>query len=65
MTKLENELLELLAAMFEAYEYGTPCYVDPETQGGYLGRTVELDDETFNRVAEILNEHRPTTLDEF
>ena len=56
---MNDELLDLLAIIFEAYEEGTECYEDPEDCAGYLGHAVLLDTEVFNRVAEILNEHRP------
>jgi len=52
----EEELLNLLAIMFDAYENGTDCYEDPEECGGYLGKAVMLDDETFHQIADILNE---------
>ena len=55
----ENELLDILALFFEEYEYGPDCYEDPEDYSGYLGKAVHLDDATFHRVADILNERRP------
>ena len=56
---MENELLDLLAVIFDAYEYGPECYEDPDDCAGYLGHAVLLDDATFHRVADILNERRP------
>lgn len=56
---MKAELLDLLAMMFTAYEDGQEIYTDPEDETGYLGKSVKLDDATINRIADILNEHRP------
>lgn len=58
---MEDELLDLLEVMFDAYEEGADCYEDPEDCAGYLGRAVKLDDAVFHRIADILNERRPRT----
>ena len=47
MTKLENELLDLLAEIYTEFASGED----------------DWSDETFNRAIELLNKHRPTTLD--
>lgn len=48
-------LLQFLAAMFDAYENGTPCYTDPEDCSGYLGNAFKLSNEDFHAIAELLN----------
>lgn len=58
---LSNEALDLLAVIFDAYEDGTACYEDPEDCSGFVGYAMHLDDATFQRAADILNEHRPRT----
>lgn len=55
---MEEELLNLLDIVFDLYENGCNCYEDPENYGGYLGKAVNLDDTTFNRIADILNTRR-------
>ena len=55
----EDELLDLLAMMFDAYEDGPDCYEDPEDCSGHIGKAIHLDDDAFQRIADILNEHRP------
>lgn len=55
----DEELLDLLDAMFSAYEDGPDCYEDPDEQAGYVGKAVKLDDATFHRIADILNRRRP------
>jgi len=54
-----GELLDLLAVIFDAYEDGPQCYEDPEGCNGFLGYAVHLDNETFQRTADILNKRRP------
>ena len=56
---LSNMALDLLAIMFDAYEEGTDCYEDPEDRSGHLGKAIHLDEDTFQRIADLLNEHRP------
>lgn len=56
---LLEETLDLLAVMFDAYEEGADCYEDPEEYAGHLGKAVQLDEATFDRIADLLNEHRP------
>jgi hypothetical protein len=56
---LLEETLDLLAVMFDAYEGGADCYEDPEDCAGHLGKAVQLDEATFDRIADLLNEHRP------
>lgn len=58
---MEEELLDLLEVMFDAYEDGVDCYEDPDEQAGYFGKAIKLDDATFHRIADILNERRPRT----
>ena len=55
----DEELRDLLDAMFSAYEAGPDCYEDPDEQAGYVGKAVKLDDATFHRIADILNRRRP------
>lgn len=55
----ENRALDLLAAMFDAYESGVQCYEDPEDQTGYLGHALQLDNDTFHACADLLNRRRP------
>jgi len=57
--RLQDELLDLLAVVFDAYEEGPDCYEDPEEQAGHVGKAVKIDDATFDRIAALLNEHRP------
>lgn len=54
-----SQALDLLDEMFTAYEDGADCYEDPEEQAGYSGKAVKLDDETFHRIADLLNKLRP------
>ncbi len=56
---LSNETLDFLALMFDAYEEGPDCYEDPEDCSGHIGKAIHLDDEAFQRIADILNTHRP------
>ena len=56
---LSNETLDFLAMMFDAYEEGPDCYEDPEDCSGHIGKAIHLDDDAFQRIADILNEHRP------
>jgi len=56
---LEEELIDLLAIMFDAYEEGPDCYEDPDDCSGHLGKAVKLDDASFDRIADILNKRRP------
>ena len=58
----EDELLDLLALMFDAYEDGPDCYEDPEDCSGHIGKAVHLDDATFDRIADILNLRRPRNI---
>ena len=55
----EDELLDLLALMFDAYEEGPDCYEDPDECAGRIGKAVHLDDAAFDRIADILNLRRP------
>jgi hypothetical protein len=55
----EDEALDLLAEMFDAWENAPQCYEDPESQAGYLGQAFMLDHVTFHRCAELLNRRRP------
>ena len=56
---MEEELLDLLDTMFEAYENGPACYEYPEELERFVGYAVKLDDKTFLQIANILNKHRP------
>ena len=38
----EDELLDLLALMFDAYEDGPDCYEDPEDEVGFIGYALRL-----------------------
>lgn len=54
----EDEALDLLATLFDAWESGTPCYEEPESSDGFLGHAFRLDDEVFHRCADLLNRRR-------
>lgn len=54
-----KELLDLLDCLITVYEDGAACYEDPEECSGYIGNAVKLDDDTFNRMCDILNAERP------
>lgn len=56
-----NEALDLLDILFSAYEDGLPC---EEVDGGYIGNAVDLDEETFDKIADLLNRERPRVLKE-
>jgi hypothetical protein len=56
-----DELLDLLEYVFVKYENGPQCYEDPESYSGYLGHAFHIGDEEFQRIADILNAHRPQT----
>jgi len=58
---LESELLDLLDRFFTLYEDGPQCYESQDDYSGFLGHAVRLDDETFHRIGDILNERRPRT----
>lgn len=53
------EALELLAAVFDAWENGDDCYEDPHAAAGYLGKAFRLDDDVFKRCCELLNRRNP------
>ena len=55
----DERALDLLDTLFTAYENGTPCYEEPDSQGGYLGMAFRVDDNTFRACADLLNKHRP------
>lgn len=55
----DERALDLLDTLFTAYESGTPCYEEPDSQGGYLGMAFRIDDDTFRACADLLNKHRP------
>ncbi|MFY3630658.1 dATP/dGTP pyrophosphohydrolase domain-containing protein [Achromobacter xylosoxidans] len=57
----ERAALDLLDTLFTAYENGTPCYEEPDSQGGYLGMAFRIDDDTFRACADLLNKERPRT----
>lgn len=57
----ERAAFDLLDTLFTAYENGTPCYEEPDSQGGYLGMALRIDDDTFRACADLLNKHRPRT----
>jgi chromosome segregation ATPase len=60
--KAEKDLvIDLLANVFDRYENGDDCYEDPEECGGYLGKAIKLDDETYNACCDLLNRLRPVT----
>lgn len=54
-----DSALDLLAVMFDAYEYGVSCYEDPDDQAMYVGKAFILTDEDFSRIADLLNQYRP------
>ena len=54
-----EELIDLLEYVFEKYENGQQCYEDPDDCSGYLGHAIHLGDTEFQRIADILNAHRP------
>ena len=56
---LLEEALDLLEVMLDAYEDGADCYEDPDEYEGHLGKAVQLDEDTFGKIADLLNEHRP------
>jgi len=58
-TPLEIELLDLLDAMFTRYEDGVACYGNPEHLEDFMGYAIHLDDATFKKIADVLNENKP------
>jgi hypothetical protein len=54
-----DEAVELLAAVFDAWENGIDCYEDPESNAGYLGMAFKLDDDVFQRCVDLLNRENP------
>jgi hypothetical protein len=56
-----DELLDLLEYVFDKYENGPQCYEDPEDCSGFLGHAIRIGDVEFQRIADILNAHRPQT----
>lgn len=48
----EDELLDLLATMLDAYDNGLPYYEYPDG-GAFIGQAFTLEDETYSRIADI------------
>jgi hypothetical protein len=55
----ENAALDLLDAMYSAWENGVSCYEDPDENQGYLGNAFRMDDETERACMELLDRRRP------
>ena len=60
--KDENEALDLLSIVIDAYEENIACYEEPEEPCGFMGYVVNLDDGTFDRCCNLLNRRRPRAL---
>lgn len=54
----ENEALDLLEILFDAWENGIPCYEDPESHEEFIGNAFRLDDSVFHRCCNLLNRRR-------
>jgi hypothetical protein len=54
-----KEAMELLSAVFDAWENGTPCYEGPENYDGFVGTAFSLDDDIFKRCCDLLNRVNP------
>lgn len=54
-----DEAVELLAAVFDAWENGIDCYEYPESNAGYLGMAFKLDGDVFQRCVDLLNRENP------
>lgn len=61
--RITDEVLDLLAVVFDAYEDGPDCYEDQDELSGHLGKAVLLDDDVFDRIADLLNAHRPREIE--
>jgi hypothetical protein len=57
----EDEALDLLAILFDAWENGTPCYEEPESSDGYVGQAFRIDDDVFHRCVDLLTRRRSKT----
>lgn len=54
-----SEAVQLLAAVFDAWENGVECYEDPEENAGFLGMAFQLDTDVFDRCCTLLNRRNP------
>ena len=59
VTSDHDDAVVLLAAVFDAWEGGSPCYEDPDEAAGFLGMAFQLDDDIFQRCVELLNRVDP------
>ena len=55
----EDQALDLLETLFDAYENGVPCHEDGDQDSTFIGHAFRLDDETFHTCADLLNRRRP------
>lgn len=53
------EAIELLSAVFDAWENGDDCYENGDYDGLYMGKAFRLDDDVFNRCCYLLNRVNP------
>lgn len=53
-----HEALQLLCAVFDAWENGMECYDSPP-DGNYIGMAFRLDDDVFKRCCDLLNRRNP------
>jgi hypothetical protein len=53
------EAVQLLGAVFDAWENGDDCYEDGDPDNSYMGKCFQLDDEIFKRCCDLLNRENP------
>lgn len=53
------EAVQLLGAVFDAWENGDDCYEGGDQDGSYMGKCFQLDDEIFKRCCDLLNRENP------
>lgn len=53
------EAVQLLGAVFDAWENGVDCREDGDPDGSYMGKCFQLDDEIFKRCCDLLNRENP------
>lgn len=55
-----EKAIDLLSVMFDAWEEGPPYYEGWDGEGGtHIGNAVQLSDEHFHAICDLLNKHRP------
>jgi hypothetical protein len=51
--------VDLLAAVFDAWENGDDCYEEGDVDGSYMGKAFRLDDDVYAQCCDLLNRANP------